>query len=113
MLRSNLTSEAIDDVLTGSFPASDPPAWTPGVFRPAPETATPAGCTTGAGAAAVTDTARSAYSQRTHGQALASLAGAVAVMFLFPLAILVLGTPLALAVRGALEVARWLFAGTG
>lgn len=27
---------AIDDALAGSFPASDPPAWNPGVARPIP-----------------------------------------------------------------------------
>lgn len=26
----------IDDVLADSFPASDPPSWTPGMARPAP-----------------------------------------------------------------------------
>jgi hypothetical protein len=36
MLSTTLTPEAIDDVLAGSFPASDPPAWTPGIARPAP-----------------------------------------------------------------------------
>ena len=36
MPSTTLTSQEIDDVLAGSFPASDPPAWTPGVARPAP-----------------------------------------------------------------------------
>jgi hypothetical protein len=42
MLRTNLTDEDIDDVLAGTFPASDPPAWTPGITRPAPALARPA-----------------------------------------------------------------------
>ena len=36
-LRRSLTW--IDDVLADSFPASDPPSWTPGIARPAPPTA--------------------------------------------------------------------------
>ena len=28
----------MDDVLADSFPASDPPSWTPGMARPAPMT---------------------------------------------------------------------------
>ena len=33
MLRTDLTSDDIDDVLAGTFPASHPPAWTPGLAR--------------------------------------------------------------------------------
>jgi hypothetical protein len=39
MVHSNLTAQAIDDVLADTFPASDPPSWNPGMARPAPETA--------------------------------------------------------------------------
>jgi hypothetical protein len=35
-----MTAQAIDDVLAGTFPASDPPAWTPGIARPAPDVPT-------------------------------------------------------------------------
>jgi hypothetical protein len=33
MLRTNLTAQAIDEVLAETFPASDPPAWTSGIAR--------------------------------------------------------------------------------
>jgi len=36
MVHSNWTAQAIDDVLADTFPASDPPSWTPGIVRPAP-----------------------------------------------------------------------------
>jgi hypothetical protein len=39
MAYTHLTAQSIDDVLAGTFPASDPPAWTPGMARPAPEIA--------------------------------------------------------------------------
>ena len=38
MHRTDSTAQAIDDALAGTFPASDPPSWTPGMARPIPET---------------------------------------------------------------------------
>lgn len=35
------SATTIDEVLAGTFPASDPPAWTPGIARPAPEANVP------------------------------------------------------------------------
>jgi hypothetical protein len=43
----------------------------------------------------------------TRPQAVFSLLGAAGIALLLPLAILAIGTPVALAVRGLLEVAQW------
>lgn len=115
MLRTDWTAQAIDDVLAGTFPASDPPAWTPGMARPAPEIARPAAGTdtvqdetNDVRASGVIDGSRPAHSERTFAQALVSLVGAAGLAILVPLAILAAGTPVALGVRGVLEVADWL-----
>ena len=47
---------------------------------------------------------------RTLGQNLASLAGASGIAVLIPVAILILGIPIALAARGAFEAVGWLAA---
>jgi hypothetical protein len=57
-----MTAQAIDDTLAATFPASDPPAWTPGIARPAPDPPTvgnrPAQDETSGGQADAIDTSR-------------------------------------------------------
>ena len=110
MRTTTLTAQAIDDVLAGSFPASDPPAWTPGLARLAPaREAAPDGGSTRQDAAApvagVIDVSRSAASDRTLGRAFVSLLAAMALTALVPLVVLAIGTPVALAARAVLEAA--------
>ena len=116
MLRSTLTAQAIDDVLAGSFPASDPPAWTPGMARPAPEIARSTADTgtapdeaTDVRPSDVIDVSRS-DTERTLAQSLVSLTAAAGVALLVPLGMLAVGTPVTLGVRGVLEVAERLLA---
>ena len=114
MLRTQWTPQAIDDVLAGTFPASDPPAWTPGMARPAPDIGRTSDTRT---AQDESDEVRSPHAVdesppadafRMVLQAVSSLLGAAGIALLFPLAILAVGTPVALAIRGLLEAARWL-----
>jgi hypothetical protein len=114
--RNQLEAErAIDDVLADSFPASDPPSWNPGVSRPqpvasmrhrAPESEPMAASVTRAG---VIDVSRPTLGARTLVDAMTSLAGAAGIALIVPFAILLIGMPVALAVRGLLEGIGWLF----
>lgn len=114
--RARLAVErAMDDVLADSFPASDPPSWDPGVARPdsvvSPlehDVALAVASTQGRANGGV-DVSRPMSAERTFLQGLVSLAGAAGIALLVPFAILIVGLPVVLAVRGVLEVIAWLF----
>ena len=121
--RKRLASErAIDDVLTDSFPASDPPSWNSGVARPEPvvgrfghhvalgETSTAGAVEGGTGVDSVIDVSRP-MTERTFVQPFVSLAGAVGIALLAPFAVLLLGLPVVVGVRALLEAIGWLFGG--
>jgi hypothetical protein len=117
--RERLAAErAIDDVLADSFPASDPPSWNPGITRLAlggnlADRASGHTPLTDAGErwhglSDVVDISRPTSQGRTFLQGLVSLTGAAGIALLVPFVILLIGLPIALAVRGLLEVAGWV-----
>ena len=111
--RSRLDAEqALDEVLADSFPASDPPSWNPGIARPKPHgeyfkaVADPSART---GASSRIDLSRLSGADRTLIQGTVALAGAAGIVLLVPFAILLVGLPVALAIRGLLGAIGWLF----
>ena len=105
------TEAAVDEALAESFPASDPPAWTSGIAQPAaprPRTADVPPVTDGGDRRDVGDAPLPDAWTPTLRQILVSLAGVTGIALLVPLVVLLVGMPVALAVRGVLEAAQWL-----
>ena len=101
--------QALDQTLADSFPASDPPSWTPGIARPNPATGVEQR-THDSDAGADAGVRTGAYrGERTFLQGLVSLAGAAGIALFVPVAILLVGLPVVLTVRGVLELFGWLF----
>ena len=116
--RSRLLAEqALDAVLADSFPASDPPSWNPGFARPSPAVGLEsraealefiADSDAPTGASDIIDVSRASRASRTFLQGVGSLAGAAGIALLVPFAILLVGLPVALVIRGLLEAIGWL-----
>jgi len=95
------SERAMDEAIAESFPASDPPAWNPGLARPIPVEITRA--------ASVIDVSQPRKADRTAAEVVVSIGAMVGVALLAPVAILAIGTPIAAAVRGTVELILWTF----
>jgi hypothetical protein len=106
---------ALDEVLADSFPASDPPSWNSGIIRPQPAGRLASGSVPahdedkGVRMVDVVTVSRPTHGDRSFLRALVTLFGAAGFALLFGVAILLVGLPIVLVVRGVLEAIGWLF----
>ena len=106
---------ALDEVLADSFPASDPPSWNSGIIRPQPAGRLAFGSVPahdedkGVRMVDVITVSRPTHGDRSFLRALVTLFGAAGFALLFGVAILLVGLPIVLVVRGVLEAIGWLF----
>ena len=116
--RRLVAEQALDQVLADSFPASDPPSWNPGIalLYPAVDAepqAEPseslAGTAARTGTSGIIDVSTRSGPDRTFLQGVVSRAGAAGIALLVPFVILLVGLPIALSIRGVLELFGWFF----
>ena len=117
-LQTIAAERAVDAVLEGSFPASDPPSWTLGITRPRPQrpanlqAVVPDASRTALTKKDVMDLSRPATGRGTFVRAAMSWAGAVGIALIAPVIVLLIGLPVVLAVRGIVTAVNWLLAMT-
>jgi hypothetical protein len=115
--RERLAAErAIDDVLADSFPASDPPSWNPGITRLALSGNLADGASGHTRSPMRRDGQGSVMSLTSRGQQAKDVrffkdwspSLEQRASLVIPFVILLIGLPIALAVRGLLEVVGWV-----
>lgn len=115
MVGTDLTAHEIDDVLAGTFPAGDPPAWTSGIARPAPaltapstDTSPPDADVDATGASGMGEERDATSAVPALGPALVSVMGSENLALLLPVAFLVIGVSVPFALRGLLGGPYWI-----